>query len=286
MNNQKNEIQGNPFPQQLEADEIDLFNFFQLLKLQKAIISLFILAGLLIGLATAFLLPRYYEVSITIIPNEEQNSGSQSNNNLAMLAGLGGGAGKIDEKEIGLLILQSRTFILNFIKNHNLTEIMYPSNEGKTVPTAAEIYEDFSKLLIINQEMTSNDIEVLLSWKDAEIAKEWITLLLKDLNSMMKDRALTRGAKSLSYLNIQLSQTRDAEVRSSFVSMIKQETQKMMLADIRDEYLFETIDAPIIPAYPSKPNRRLIVILGVFVGFILGIFAGLYRLTKLNNLKV
>jgi uncharacterized protein involved in exopolysaccharide biosynthesis len=286
MNNPKNEILGKPFPRQVESDEIDLFNFFQLLKLQKNTIGLFVLLGLLIGLTSAFLLPRYYEASMTIIPNEEQGLEGGGGNNLALLTGLTGGAGKVNEKEIGLLILQSRTFILAFIKNHNLIEVIYPNKAKNNLPPTEEIYEEFSKLLTVNVTKTSNNIDVLLFWKDAEIAKQLLTFLLKDLNALMKERAKVKGEKSLNYLMVQLSQTKDADVRESFVSMIKKETQKMMLADIREEYLFETIDAPIVPAYPGKPNRILIVILSVLGGFIFGVFAAFYRLTISSNSKL
>jgi len=268
------EIKGTPYSEKLNEDEIDLANFLQILLSQKRIVSGFVIASFLIGIVTALLLPRYYEVSATVVPHEQSGNTNQKIGGLAALAGINtGNGGDVSETEIGLLILNSREFLLDFINKNNITAVMYP--EAEQLPPPAKIYEDFSNLLTINEQMTSSDIEILLQWKDAELAKQWLTSLLNDLNQLMKQRALDNGGKSLVYLNKQLSQTKDADVRQTFVAMIKQETQKMMLADIRDEYLFETIDPPMVPAYPSKPNRKLIVALSVIGGFIIGILAAM-----------
>ncbi|MBL4601816.1 MAG: hypothetical protein JKY84_03640 [Emcibacteraceae bacterium] len=280
MKSPTNEIQGDPFPDNLNSDEIDLLDFSHILKKQKYIMLIFMMIGLILGVALALSLPRYYEVSMTVVPNEQQTSNKGQLGGIAALAGIGGTAGQIDEKEIGLLILQSRKFILNFIDAHNIKNYLFPtdtSSDVEEVLLPANIYESFSELLVVTQEVTSNDLTVSLMWKDAELAKDWLTYLMADLNELMRERAKIKGEKSLAYLTNQLSQTRDADVRQSFIAMIKDETQKMMLVDIRDEYLFETIDNPIIPAYPSKPNRKLIVILSVFGGFIIGIFVALFR---------
>jgi uncharacterized protein involved in exopolysaccharide biosynthesis len=280
MNSPKNEILGDPFPDELNSDEFDLFNFVGIIKQQRLVLLMFLVIGGLSGVAIELSIPRYYEVSMTVVPDEQQGSNKGQMGGMAVLAGIGGGARQIDEKEIGLLVLQSRKFILNFIEIHKIKTFLYTDvspNDLEEALLPAKIYEDFSELLFIDQKLSSNDITISLMWKDAELAKEWLTYLMADLNDLMRERAKIKGEKSLAYLMNQLSQTRDADVRQSFIAMIKQETQKMMLVDIRDEYLFETIDEPMVPAYPSKPNRKLIVALSVFGGFIIGIFVALFR---------
>lgn len=286
MTKQNNELQGNPYPQTLERDEIDLLNIFHVLKAQRNVIALIIIISVVIGIVTALLLPRYYEVSITVVPAEQTDVAQSEINSMARIAGLGVSSTPVTEKEIGLLFLQSRKFILTFIDKHNITPHLYGSgdeNIAVSIPQPAEIYEDFMKLFSVEQDALASDITFSLAWKDAELAKTWITALLLDLNDLMKERAKVKGKNSLNFLMLQLSETNDAEVRQSFVGMIKKETQKLMLADIREEYLFETIDTPLIPAYPSRPNRTLIVILFAVFGFILGVFIGIYRQGQLAN---
>lgn len=286
MKNSNNQIQGNPFPNKLNPDEVDLRNILHIVKSHKKILLLFVIFGSVLGIIVALSLPRYFEVSMTVVPNEKQRSNNQQLSGIQALTGIKlGSTGQVSEKEIGLLILQSRQFILNFVDKYDLLPHLYP--KGSPPLNQAKIYEDFSKLLVVNQEITSSDITISLMWKDAELAKEWLNCLMLDVSTLMRDRAKKRGEKSLVYLRDQLSQARDPDVRQSFIAMIKQETQKMMLTDIREEYLFEIIDGPLVPAYPSKPNRKLIVILSVFGGFIIGMFVCLFfegrRRSKLES---
>lgn len=285
MNNKNNQIQGQPFSDQTNLDEIDLLNILTLLKVQKKLIMLLVFLGLIAGVAIALLLPRYYEVTVTVIPNEQQNSEQASLGRIAILTGLGGATGQVTEKEVGLLILQSRSFILDFIEKNKIKDHLYQGTSPEELKSMqpAKIYEDFYNLLSVEQELTSNDIKISLLWKDAELAKQWLISLLADLNKLMRERAKIKGEDSLAYLNNQLNRSIDSDIRQTFIAMIKQEIQKMMLVDIREEYLFETIDEPITPAYPSKPNRKLIVIFSVFVAFVIGLIAAIYLEVRKRN---
>ena len=44
-----------------------------------------------------------------------------------------------------------------------------------------------------------------------------------------------------------------------------------MLAEVRPEYVFKTIDPAIAPEKKSKPSRALICIIGTFIGGVLGV---------------
>ena len=44
-----------------------------------------------------------------------------------------------------------------------------------------------------------------------------------------------------------------------------------MLAEVRPEYVFKTIDPAVAPEVKSKPNRALICVLGVLLGGMLGV---------------
>ena len=44
-----------------------------------------------------------------------------------------------------------------------------------------------------------------------------------------------------------------------------------MFANVRDEYVFKTIDAAIVPEEKSGPKRALLCILGVLLGGMLSI---------------
>ena len=50
-----------------------------------------------------------------------------------------------------------------------------------------------------------------------------------------------------------------------------------MLAEVRPEYVFKTIDPAVIPEEKSKPSRALTCVLGTFLGGMLGMVVVLIR---------
>ena len=50
-----------------------------------------------------------------------------------------------------------------------------------------------------------------------------------------------------------------------------------MLAEVRQEYVFKTIDPAVAPEEKSKPSRALICLIGAFFGAIFGVIIVLIR---------
>jgi uncharacterized protein involved in exopolysaccharide biosynthesis len=64
-------------------------------------------------------------------------------------------------------------------------------------------------------------------------------------------------------------------------SIIEQQMQKIMMANIRDEFVFKIIDPAVVPKHAeTKP-----VLMVVFIGLILGIFLASFLAVSANNFK-
>jgi uncharacterized protein involved in exopolysaccharide biosynthesis len=64
--------------------------------------------------------------------------------------------------------------------------------------------------------------------------------------------------------------------------MIEQQMQKIMLANIRDEFVFKVIDPAVVPKHAeTKP-----VLMVVFIGLILGIFLASFLAVSINYFQV
>ena len=48
--------------------------------------------------------------------------------------------------------------------------------------------------------------------------------------------------------------------------------QKLMFASVRNDYVYKTIESPLVPELKSSPNRAVICIVGTLIGFFLSIF--------------
>ena len=59
----------------------------------------------------------------------------------------------------------------------------------------------------------------------------------------------------------------------------------MMLANVRDEYVFKTIDPAIVPENKSEPKRALICVLGTLLGGLLALIyvLGRHYIRPLNS---
>ena len=66
-------------------------------------------------------------------------------------------------------------------------------------------------------------------------------------------------------------------MRNLFYELIQSQTETMMLANVREEYVFKTIDPATVPEFKSEPKRALICILGTFLG---GFLALIYVLVR------
>jgi LPS O-antigen subunit length determinant protein (WzzB/FepE family) len=69
-----------------------------------------------------------------------------------------------------------------------------------------------------------------------------------------------------------------------FYQLIEEQTKTMMLAQVKKEYMFKTIDPAQVPDEKSGPKRALIVLLGTMLGGILSVLIVLIRyFTKSNS---
>ena len=109
------------------------------------------------------------------------------------------------------------------------------------------------------------------------LAKEWTDNLVKAINEEMRTREIAEAEKSIVYLNTQISKTSLAEVKTMLFSLVEEQTKKLMLANVREEYLFKAIDPAVVSEKKSKPARSLICILATMLGFFLGCIIVLVR---------
>ena len=72
-------------------------------------------------------------------------------------------------------------------------------------------------------------------------------------------------------------------MQTIFYQLIEEQTKTIMLANVRKDYVFKTIDPAIIPEEKDKPKRALIVILGTMLGGMLSIFISLILYFTVNK---
>ena len=288
------------------GDEIELAELFRTFWAGKWIILVVTLFFSLTSILYAISLPNIYKSEALLAPAEENAGGGLAKvagqfGGLAGLAGINIGGGGSDKTALAIEVLQSREFINKFISNRQLLvplmaargwdlssnllildeqiydeetqnwirEVTLPRSK---VPSAQEAYEMFSELLSVSQDKTTGFVRVAIEHYSPYVSKNWVDWLIVDINDEIRNRDVKEARKSIQFLQSQLEKISIAEMQSIFYELIEEQTKTIMFAEVRDEYVFKTIDPAVVPERKAKPKKALIVILGTFLGAALSIF--------------
>lgn len=293
--------------QEIEIDIKELFSsLFQQKWLIIGITAIFAVASVLFAISQ----PNIYQAEVLLAPvaEESQMSGAASQlGGIAAMAGIniGGGQGA-SRVDLALETLKSRTFTNHFIEsrdilvplmaidywNKNTGEAVIDSElydkstnkwvrtveEGKSVvPTAWEAYKEFTLIVDYEQDKANGFIRLTVQSQSPILAQQWANWLVDDINTWIKKEDIKEFTANISYIQQKLNETKISEMQKVFYQLVEEQTKKLMLAEVQDEYVFKTIDPAVIPEEKSEPSRALICILGTFLGGFFALFIALIR---------
>ena len=293
---------------QIADDEIDLREMFAAIWQGKWLIVVITAVFAATSVFYAFSLPNIYKSEALLAPVAE-NSGLKIPDQLGGLAALAGvnlGADGADKTVLALEILKSREFIGRFITKHDLF-VPVMAAEGwnradnslvidsdvynvaanqwvrevkspfQPKPSLLEVHEEFLELLSVSQDTTSGMVSLSVQHFSPYLAQQWASLLVAEINNEMRQRELDEAQSSIAYLTTQIEQTHIADVRTMLFSLIEEQTKTVMLANVRQEYVFKTVDPAVVTEKKAKPGRVLIVTLAVILGGMLSVLVVLVR---------
>jgi LPS O-antigen subunit length determinant protein (WzzB/FepE family) len=293
----------------IKNDEINLAELWRTIWSGKILIAAITLLFAIGSIFYALSKPNIYQASVLLAPASSQNgSGGLAAlagqfGGLASMAGINLGATGADKTSLALATLQSRSFIENFInKHHLLVPLMAAENWNKATnelvlnellynkknntwllksdlsqPSPWEAYLRFSQAINISQDKTSSLITIDLDYYSPLLAKEWLTILVSEINEFIRNQEKEETQASIDYLKNQLKKIQVSNMETVFYQLIEEQTKTMMLAQVKQEYAFRTIDPAQVPDIKSSPNRALMVIIGTMLGAILSILLVLIR---------
>ncbi len=134
-----------------------------------------------------------------------------------------------------------------------------------------------SERLSVEKDQETGLVTVAVETYSPPAARRWVDWLVAEINARMREREIREAEESIRYLKEQAESTPLAEMRTVFFSLIEQQTQRRMLAAVRDEFVFKTVDPAVVPEERASPKRRLIAVLGLVGGLMLGVLIALAR---------
>ena len=152
-------------------------------------------------------------------------------------------------------------------------------------PTSQEVFKALLDNLILEEYPASEFVRLGFKHKSPDIAPKWTGLIVKDLNDALRRQDISEAESSIAYLRKQIETSPLTELKNLFFNLIQSQTETMMLANVREEYVFKTIDPAIVPENKSEPKRALICILGTFLGGLLSLIyvLGRHYIRSLNS---
>jgi uncharacterized protein involved in exopolysaccharide biosynthesis len=291
-------------------DEIDLRELFYVLFEGKWIIVSLTAFVSIIGVIYSLSLPNIYQSNTILVP---VNSSSGISGALGSYSGLAGLAGISlpsggDEGNSAKAIQKINS--LSFFKNNILPNIHLPDlvavkswnpktnilafNESiyntssntwvrdysypqQQIPSSQESYEVFKQHLSLIDDKKSGFITLSIKHQSPFVAKQWVELVVNEVNAFYRQKDKLESEKAVSYLNQQISMTSLSEIKQVLAQLLQEETKKLTLIEANQYYVFDYIDPPVVMEKKSEPKRALICILSALLGGMLSIVLVLIR---------
>ena len=141
----------------------------------------------------------------------------------------------------------------------------------KPKPSLQEAYKEFKEIVYINSSKDTGMITISVEHISPYIAQQWVLWLIEDINKEMKERDVAEAIKSTEFLKQQIETTKVSDIKTVLFQLIEEQAKTIMFAEVRDEYVFKTIDPALVPEERVSPKRALICIVGALFGILIGI---------------
>ena len=99
-------------------------------------------------------------------------------------------------------------------------------------------------------------ITLTMEHESPYIAQKWLSMIIYEINKIYRMEDKKKASLAISYLNKQISLTSLTEIKQALSRLIQNETQKMMLIEANEDYIFKVIDPPIVEEIKSKPKEQ------------------------------
>jgi uncharacterized protein involved in exopolysaccharide biosynthesis len=211
--------------------------------------------------------------------------------NVASLAGLNLEAPGSRKNE-AIATLLSRSFTLQFIDSMKIMSNLFPQatdenrSNGDTMPTRGEAFKRFDKQIRkVVEDKKTGLVTLSIDFDDRFLAAEWANSMVSLVNASLRQRAIEESEQSIEFLTLELEKTGPEELRQSIYDLIEGHIANIMLANVHEQYAFKVIDPAVVPDEDSfeRPKRLLIIISGVIVGLLLGLFIACLRAFSVYN---
>ena len=290
--------------QSSDDSDLSLLALFQFLWEQKFWLVSIPFTVTVIAAAWTLTIPDTYRSDTLLAPTEEAQGAGLKNmvgqfGGLASIAGINLDSDNADNVTVAIAILKSRLFAKNVIAKYDLavplvaatgwdresntliideqqydplTNEWVRKNEPlrPSVPSDQELYERYVEILQIERDQVNGLITVSVEFFSPVLSKNWLEAMIFEINEEMRNREMLSSQQNIEYLQSKVEELDNIEMVKIFYQLIEQETKDLMLAEVTKDYVFRTLDPPVVAIKKYAPSRSLICLVVAFLsGFLI-----------------
>ena len=164
--------------------------------------------------------------------------------------------------------------------NRWVRKVSYPK---KKVPSEQEAFKAYEEIIQLSSNKQTSFISLSIEHKSPIIAKEWLDIIIYNINESMRLKDITVAQSYIDFLNESQRSTNVQSLKEVASKLLESQMQTLMLASSNEDYVFQVIDPPIVTEEESGPDRLIIVIFGTMIGLALSLLAAYIQYTRVPN---
>ncbi len=281
-----------------QEEELDLKYLFLILWSKRILIvsitTIFVISSILFAL----LIPNTYTSSALLAPTNLDDSLSSklgSYSSLASMTGISLYDENISKSDEALERIRSFEFFSKYflpnIKLQDLLAVQYwdaqnnkliyrkkefdqtnnrwvrkASFPKKKVPSEQEAFKVYGQIIQLSSNKQTSFISISIEHKSPIIAKEWLDIVIYNINESMRLKDIKVAQSYIDFLNESQRSTNVQSLKEVASVLLESQMQTLMLASSNEDYVLQIIDPPIVAEEESGPDRLIIVIFGTIIG--------------------
>jgi len=259
------------------SEEINLLDYLKVIQKHKKLIIFIVAIAAAATVVTSLLMTPVYEAKAVIAPASQWNAPSGMSG-LAVQFGIAAPPSNNVTEIVNLLnsnILRER-----MIEKYNLLHVFFKKEELEKQSENKKIWAGLNYLkgaLKVSYKQKDNIIEISMQFKDPKMAAEIVNYTISELTDYMSSEAKRVAETNKKYLESQIDKISDPFIKTKIYSLIAQQIEQSMMAEVKENFAFKVLDPPKVPDKRIKPKRRQMVMISFVTSLFAGIFAAFFK---------
>jgi uncharacterized protein involved in exopolysaccharide biosynthesis len=254
-----------------EYEEINLLDYYNIIAKNKKLIAAIVGIAVVATAVISLVMTPIYESKAIIAPAMQ----SPEPSGMAMVAAQFGVATSASSSLSEIVnLLKSNVVREKMIREYKLLPMLFdePLKDKTEDQKIWAAIRYLNETLRVSPKQKDNVVELSMQFRDPQKAAAIVNMALLELNNHMSSEAKRVADTNRKYLESQLDKTSDPFIKAKIYTLIAQQVEKSMMAEVKENFAFKVLDPPKAPDRKIKPKRALMVVLAFIVSLFLAVF--------------